>query len=199
MMLSNKSSRLAGRPPQKPTGGSRGESFLERAKCDCEALMKQLNRRGPKFLPGMIKLFSYATYFRSLLQDQKVRDYLMAQHHELLKNLELTLGQLEEQEKSAESQVGPMWTVVKARKQLQSLVTLARTTEPQVISFNKKPLVVVIAARRWKAIVKYFPQAERLACPKEPIENNLIRKHPGTRPLRKGKQVPWAVPAKRTA
>lgn len=185
-------------PPQKRTDGWKGQPSWEQVKSDCEGLINELDRRGPKFLPKMIKLFSYVTYFRSILQNQKVRGYLMAKHHGLLKNVELTLRELKEQEESAESQVIPLWTVAKARKKLQDLVTLARTTEPQVIGFNKKPLVVVIAARRWKAILRRFPQAEELACPKVYIDDvKLLRKRPDIRRFRSLKPNPWLAPVKR--
>jgi hypothetical protein len=185
-------------PSQRAGESWKGQPLWEQVKSDCEALIKELDRRGPTFLAGMIKLFSYATYFRSILKDQKVRSYLMLKHHDLLKNVELTLRQLEEQEKSAESQVPPLWTVAKAGKKLQALVTLARTTEPQVIGGNKKPLVVVIAAKRWKAIVRQFPQAEELASPKVKIDHmKLIRPRPTKNRFRILKPAPWAASSKR--
>ena len=199
MMSSNSSRANASLPSHKHTEGWKGQPLWEQVKSDCEALIKELDRRGPTFLPGMIKLFSYVTYFRSILQDQKVRTYLMLKHHDLLKNVELTLRQLEEQEKSAASQVTPLWTVAKAQKKLQALVTLARTTEPQVIGGNKKPLVVVIAAKRWKAIVRQFPQAEELASPKVKIDDmKLIRPRPTENRFRILKPAPWSPSAKRT-
>jgi hypothetical protein len=185
-------------PSQKHTEGWNGQPLWEQVKSDCEALIKELDRRGPTFLPGMIKLFAYVTYFRSILQEQKVRSYLMLKHHDLLKNVELTLRQLEEQEKSAEPQIPPLWTVSKAQKKLQALLTLARTTEPQVIGGNKKALAVVIAAKRWKVIVRQFPQAEELASPKVKIENiKLIRPRPAKNRFRILKPAPWEASAKR--
>jgi prevent-host-death family protein len=170
----------------------------EQVKSDCEALIKELDGQCQKFLPGMVKLFSYVTYFRSILQNEKVRGYLMTKHHQLLKNVELTLRDLAEQEKSAGSQVVPLWTVAKARKKLQDLVTLARTTEPQVIGHNKKPLVIVISARRWKAILRRFPQAEELANPKVYIDDmKMPRKRPDIRRFRCLKPAPWLAPVKR--
>lgn len=198
MMSSNNSSIQASLPSQIDTERWKEQPCWEQVKSDCEALIKELDGRSPKFLPRMIKLFSYVTYLRSILQNQKVRGYLMAKHHELLKNVELTLRELKDQDDSAESQAVPQWTVAKARKDLQALVTLARTTEPQVIGFNKKPLVVVISARRWKAIVRRFPQAEELANPRVYIDDmKMLRKRPDIRRFRSLKPAPWLAPVKR--
>lgn len=192
MISSNNSRVSANSPPSIHITSWNENSSWEQVNSDCQALISDLERQGARFLPGMIKLFSYVTYFRSILQDQKVKGYLMAKHPELLKNVELTLRQLEQQEESAESQTVPLWTIAKARKELRALITLARTNEPQVIGFNKKPLVVMVAAKRWKLILKHFPQAERLACPKVKTDDqNLVCKRPGKRSYRQVKLAPW--------
>lgn len=169
MMPSNKA-RLD-RTPKKWDSGWRGQPSWERLRDDSDALSKELKDNRTPFLPGMLKLCSYATFLVSILQEREVRNYLMANHQQTFKALEVTLGLLQEQAKWAESQEISMWSIAAARKQLQVLVARARSTEPQVIGRFKTPLVVVISARRWKAILKRFPQAERVACPKVNLSN----------------------------
>lgn len=153
-----------GKTPQEAARfkGFRSWSILKR---DAEALKGLLESRRPRFLPGMLKLLSFFTYFRPLLQDQRVMAYLVANHGETLKKLETTLAYLQRQADAGEWKTIDMWTVAEARKQLETLISEARHNEPQVIGVYKTSLVTIVSSSRWKAIVRRYPDVEQLARP----------------------------------
>jgi prevent-host-death family protein len=140
--------------------GSRRMVPWQRMAPASESLRKGLESRGSRFLHGMLKLQSLTTYLGIILKDEPIRSYLMEKHPETLKRLENTLGYVQEQASNAESKIIPMWTVAQARKEIEELVSRARNEEPQVIGVGNRPIVVVVSARRWKAILLHHPEVQ---------------------------------------
>ncbi|MGH9571532.1 MAG: hypothetical protein ACRD4F_17955 [Candidatus Angelobacter sp.] len=143
---------------RKRAPGFRGESSWKVIARKSEDLLQALGHRRSRFLDDMLRLVSFMTYFRKILQDQQIRNYLMEHHRETLKKIESTLGYLQRQSEAAESEAISMWTVAQAKKQLQTLISNVRNEGPQVIGHGKRPLVVVISARAWKSVLRHHPE-----------------------------------------
>ncbi len=150
-------------PARKGRWGWKGAMSWDLMRQDAQDLKLLLKKRRSRFLDDMLKMVSFYSYFRELLQDRRIRGYLMENHPETLKKVERTLGYLQQQ--ALGSQLGEisMWTIAKARKDLQTLIAKARSEHPQIIGHNGQPRVVVIAANKWDLILRRYPEVEQLA------------------------------------
>lgn len=172
-------------PARKGRWGWKGDMSWDLMRRDAQELKALLKRRRTRFLDDVLRMVSFYTYFRELLQDKRIRGYLMENHPETLKNIERALGYLRQKAQGSQLDPIPMWTIARAKKDLPGLIAKARSEQPQVVGHNGQPRVVIVAANRWDLILRRYPDVAQLAIPtRKPSTASAasVRSRPAAKP-----------------
>ena len=128
---------------------------------EAATVREQLTGRPTALVNDLVDLTVGIAYLEALLKNARIRRYLERNHKTTLDTLEQLMQEVKGMPSDTEGTVN-LWSFTRAQKELSEVIHLSRTVGPQMIKNVRYPVVMVVSVRRWKKIMRRYPEIEEL-------------------------------------
>jgi hypothetical protein len=127
------------------------------------ALQEEINARKTPLLNDLLDLTIYIAYAEKLLGNARINRYLRKNHQPVLSGIERLIAEVSSSKIDLEEEIMTVWSIPRVREELAELIRQCKTNGPQLIRTRHEPVVIVICLRRWRAMLRRYPELEEFA------------------------------------
>jgi Phd_YefM. len=151
--------------PKKIIRGA--QNFYRRLTPESADLQQQLSRRPRSLINDLLDLTTGVAYIERLLENTRIKRYLAKHHGAVLDRIEKLLAEVDSSRADPEEDMIMIWSVSRAKKDLDELIRRSRIDGPQMIKRVRWPVVVIVSIRRWRAMLRRYPELQEFFWQKE--------------------------------
>lgn len=140
---------------------SRGEkAFGRNFSRESAALREELSSRKTPLLNDLLDLTTYMAYVEKLLRNARINHYLKKHHQPVLGRMERLMAELRNSKIDLDDNTVTVWSYIRVKAEIEELIRQCKVNGPQYIRTRHEPVVIVITLRRWRAVLRRYPELE---------------------------------------
>jgi hypothetical protein len=124
------------------------------------ALQEEIDNRKTPLLNDLLDLTIYIAYAEKLFGNARINRYIRKNHQPVLSRIERLLAEIRSSRIDLEEDIMTVWSIPRVKEELAELIRQCKTNGPQFIRTRHEPVVIVICLRRWRAILRRYPELE---------------------------------------